>query len=358
MKSIMWQYINEESSILKHNIASNEIDVLLDNYNLLNLKALYFIAHGSSYNAATVCSSIFSNKCNLRTSVMTPANLMFNNGNIDLEKKEEVLAVFISQTGTSRGVLEALSKVKEKGILTLGITEVKNSMLDQHADICLYLNVGQEDSNAKTKGYSATIVQLLLFAYKLALRKKEITILEYQEFIDDLNQEVNTFDKVYQKVMDYTENATYFREVQDLYVLGNGINFGSSLEGQLKLMETMCMPTMFNDIMEFPHGMHRSIKERSTVWILNTDANKLNNINYRTFKYLKSITDKVLMVNASKKEVEEEDVINLPYFRHDDSVLLITLIIQILSAYIPEFNGNDPNIDSNNDYTYIVDTRV
>lgn len=355
----MWQYINEESNILKHNIASNEIDVLLDNYNLLNLKALYFIAHGSSYNAATVCSSIFSNKCNLRTSVMTPANFMFNNGNIDLENKEEVLAVFISQTGTSRGVLEALSKVKEKGIMTLGITEVKDSVLDQLADICIYLNVGKEDSNAKTKGYSSTIVQLLLFAYKLALRKKEITLLEYQEFIDELNQEVTTFDNVYQKVMKYTENVTYFQEVKDLYVLGNGINFGSSLEGQLKLMETMCMPTMFNDIMEFPHGMHRSIKERSTVWIFNTDTNKLSDLNYRTFKYLKSITNKVLMVNASRNEVEEEeDVINLPYFKHDDSVLLITLIIQILSAYIPEFNGNDPNIDSNNDYTYIVDTRV
>lgn len=354
----MWQYINEESNILKHNIASNEIDVLLDNYNLLNLKALYFIAHGSSYNAATVCSSIFSNKCNLRTGVMTPANFMFNNGNIDLENKEEVLAVFISQTGTSRGVLEALSNVKEKGIMTLGITEVKDSMLDQLADICIYLNVGKEDSNAKTKGYSSTIVQLLLFAYKLALRKKEITLLEYQEFIDELNQEVTTFDNVYQKVMKYTENVTYFQEVKDLYVLGNGINFGSSLEGQLKLMETMCMPTMFNDIMEFPHGMHRSIKERSTVWIFNTDTNKLSDLNYRTFKYLKSITNKVLMVNASRNEVEEEDVINLPYFKHDDSVLLITLIIQILSAYIPEFNGNDPNIDSNNDYTYIVDTRV
>ncbi len=36
-------------------------------------------------------------------------------------------------------------------------------------------------------------------------------------------------------------------------------------EGQLKLMETMCIPTMFNDIGEFSHGMHRSIERGSSV---------------------------------------------------------------------------------------------
>lgn len=354
----MWKYINEETDILKKNIASNEIDVLLEKNDLSKIKALYFVAHGSSYNAATVCSSIFSKKCKLRTGVMTPANFMFNSGNINLENKEEVLAVFISQTGTSRGVLETLLEVKEKGFKTLGLTEVKGSKLDQYSDMTIYLNVGEEDSNAKTKGYSSTITQLLLLAYKLALRKKTICKSEYQDFIDELNQEVNSLNDTYQQVLEYAKNITYFHDVTDLYVLGNGVNFGSSLEGQLKLMETMCMPTMFNDMMEFPHGMHRSIKERSTVWIFNTDAHGLRNVNVQTFKYLKTITNKVLMVNASNEKIEEDDIINLPYFKHDDSVLLITLIIQVLSAYIPEFNGNDPNVDSNNDYTVAVDTRI
>ena len=354
----MWKYINEESAILLNNIASDEIDVCIKENNLVNIKSLYFIAHGSSYNAAMVCSSIFSKTCKLRTNVMTPANFMFNSGNIDLENREEVLAIFISQTGTSRGVLESLQIVKEKGFKTMGITEVRGSKLDQNVDASIYLNVGVEDSNAKTKGYTSTIVQLLLFAYKLALHQRKIDQLEYQKFINALIQEVNLLDDTFQKVMEYAKSVDYFHDVKDLYVLGNGINFGSSLEGQLKLMETMCMPTMFNDILEFSHGMHRSIKQGSTIWIFNTDAHGLNQINYQTFKYLKTITNKVMMVNASHQVIEEEGIINLPYFKYDDSVLLITLVIQMLSAYIPEFNNLDPNIDSNNDYTVAVETRI
>ncbi len=56
--------------------------------------------------------------------------------------------------------------------------------------------------------------------------------------------------------------------MKDIYVIGDGMQFGSCLEGQLKLMETMCMPTMFNDILEFSHGMHRSLNTSSHVLVL------------------------------------------------------------------------------------------
>ena len=60
--------------------------------------------------------------------------------------------------------------------------------------------------------------------------------------------------------------------MQDLYVLGTGMNYGTAMEGQLKLMETMCIPTMYNDLEEFSHGMHRSIGRGSSVLLLCTDG--------------------------------------------------------------------------------------
>lgn len=49
----------------------------------------------------------------------------------------------------------------------------------------------------------------------------------------------------------WLKDASYGKDMKDIYVIGDGMQFGSCLEGQLKLMETMCMPTMFNDILEF-----------------------------------------------------------------------------------------------------------
>ena len=60
----------------------------------------------------------------------------------------------ISETGTSRGVLEVLEQMKDKGFTLLTLTNVKDSPMDTLGDYTLHYHCDEEDSNAKTKGYS------------------------------------------------------------------------------------------------------------------------------------------------------------------------------------------------------------
>ena len=63
--------------------------------------------------------------------------------------------------------------------------------------------------------------------------------------------------------------------MESLYVIGNGMHFGTAMEGQLKMMETQCIPSMFNDLGEFSHGMHRALTIDSNVILINTEAEEL-----------------------------------------------------------------------------------
>ena len=123
-------------------------------------------------------------------------------------------------------------------------------------------------------------------------------------------------------------------------------------------METMCIPTMFNDILEFSHGMHRSINKDSYVMLINAGSVYSRELFGKTYEYLQNITEHVMMINVTDYPMDRENVIDIPLFVNDDSVLLTVLAVQILSVYIPELNGYDPNRDANNDYTDCVETRV
>ena len=145
--------------------------------------------------------------------------------------------------------------------------------------------------------------------------------------------------------------------MKDLYVLGSGMNFGTAQEGQLKLMETMCIPTMFNDIGEFSHGMHRSITPLSSVLLLRSE-NEYAGLTAQIYRYLRGITEHVWMIDATGEPAMDGHCLCVERFAQTQSLLLTTLAVQALSVYAPERQGLDPNRNAHDDFTEVVGTRV
>jgi fructoselysine-6-P-deglycase FrlB-like protein len=121
-------------------------------------------------------------------------------------------------------------------------------------------------------------------------------------------------------------------------------------------METMCIPTMFNNIGEFSHGMHRSIGGQSSVLLIKSCDGMKGQIE-QAYQYLKNITDHVWMIDATGEASDEARRLCVPFFADTQSLLLTTLVIQVISVYAPEYNGKDPNRDAHNDFTVIAGTR-
>ena len=355
-ESIMWKYIAEEPDVLKGLLHSEDIVRFAADVGK-KLEAIYFVAHGSSYNASVAVSDFTARNGGVRVYVYTPANFQYNAKSILREDRGKVLVAAISQTGTSSGVVEALRNASRQGFQTLGITDVADSPVAKEADYVLHLECGREDSNAKTKGYSATITLLMLMALHIGQEKEIISESFVRAAISEMEGQTAQLSEVAEKIYAWCRRTGYGSRMKELYVLGYGMNFGTALEGQLKLMETMCIPTMFNDIGEFSHGMHRAITRDSSVLILRT-CHPLQNLSEETFRYLQTITEDVLMLDAAGDSKETRNRILIPAWPLTQSLLLMTLAVQVLSVFAPEQNGKDPNRDAHNDFTVVVHTRL
>ncbi|MDR1907888.1 MAG: SIS domain-containing protein [Holosporales bacterium] len=373
--SIMWEYIGQETEVLLEQLRSPQMDVFVrKNGGGLNgdgligsgpkpggLQAVYFVAHGSSFNAAVCALGYFGKVAGIRSYAYTPGNFLTAGSPIVLEDPKSTLFVAISQTGTSSGVIKALEYTGKLGFQTLSITAAQGSPLDAKADDTLYLFCGEENSNAKTKGYSATLTLLLMLALSLGSMNGTLNEAQKQAGLDELTSMVGAIPEVAKKTFEFCKKVKIGETMSNLYVLGSGINFGTAQEGQLKLMETMCMPTMFNDIGEFSHGMHRSIDEKSNVLLIKSLDGMGDKIE-ETYQYLKGISSSVWMIDACGEACNNisEDInrLCLPLFADTQSVLLTTMAVQIISVFAPEYNGNNPNRDAHDDFTLVDGTRL
>lgn len=354
--SIMWNYIEEEQGVLSRLIQSVQTDEFAEKKGL-ELKAIYFVAHGSSFNAAVSVLSYFARNAGVRAYAYTPGNFCSGCSAVALEDPASTLVVVISQTGTSSGAIEALKYAKTLGLNTLSITAVNGSPVASTADHTLYLMCGDENSNAKTKGYSATLTLLLLLALSIGFKNGTLDMTKKLAGIDEISRMIQSIPEIYERALDFCRREKFGEDMSDLYVLGSGMNFGTAQEGQLKHMETMCIPTMFNDIGEFSHGMHRSINEKSSVLLIKSDDD-MKDLIEQSYQYLKGITPNVWIIDSTGKGAEESKRLNLPSFVNVQSVLLTTLVIQVMSVYAPELNGNDPNRNAHDDFTIIAGTRL
>ena len=78
-ESIMWKYMKEEKDLL--------LELLNQDYKELDLDALYIVAHGSSYNAASAVAPFISKYASIRVYVYTPSSFKYNARSIDFENK-------------------------------------------------------------------------------------------------------------------------------------------------------------------------------------------------------------------------------------------------------------------------------
>ena len=69
----------------------------------------------------------------------------------------------ISQQGTSAAVIKALDDVRERGIVTISMTGEYDTEITRHADANIYIECGYEDAGATTKGFTATVLTLMIW---------------------------------------------------------------------------------------------------------------------------------------------------------------------------------------------------
>jgi glutamine---fructose-6-phosphate transaminase (isomerizing) len=340
----MLKEIHEQAQVareLAHVLNGNrEVDALVEK--MKHARNLYFIGCGTSYHAASVGAVYFAQLAGRAViPVLAPQFIPQYAPTVN----HEDVGIFVSQSGETKDVLNALEAAEAKGMACFGLANVVGSTLTKTASLCLPLCCGYEISVPATKTFTNQVVTFLYLAYKMA--GKDVRELEN---IPALMEQ--TIEMVEPQIK---EIAKEINEWNDLYCLGYGATYPIALEGALKLKEITYAHCEGMLSTEFKHGPLSAVSKGFPI-IFVSDGSAvpliISGINEVKVRGARTI---VIGEEDARLRSNGDDLIVLPKSDPQISALLGVLPLQLLSYHMSVMRGFDPDFPRNLSKTLTVD---
>jgi glucosamine--fructose-6-phosphate aminotransferase (isomerizing) len=340
----MLKEIHEQSQVgreVLHMLAgSHEIQGVLEK--MRAARNLYFIGCGTSYHACLIGAAYFAQIA--RRTVIPVLAPQFLPQFLPAVNHEDV-GLFVSQSGETKDVLNALNAAEARGMTAFGLANVIGSSLTRTTACTLPLCCGYEISVPATKTFTNQVITFLYLAYRLA--ERDATGLEQIPALMD-----KTLDMVAPQV---AAMAAELNKWNDMYCLGYGATYAIALEGALKIKEITYAHCEGMLSTEFKHGPLSAVTERFPILFVTPPGDVpliVSGINEVTCRGGRAIAigeeDARLRANAS-------ELIVLPKSTPHIAALLAVLPLQMLSYYMSVARGFDPDFPRNLSKTLTVD---
>src|SRR5574341_21938 len=204
---------------------------------------LYFIGCGTSYHAASVGAVYFAQLAGRTViPVLAPQFIPQYASTVT----HDDVGIFVSQSGETKDVLNALESAERRGMACFGLANVVGSTLTKTASFSLPLCCGYEISVPATKTFTNQVMTFLYLAYKMA--GKDVWELErVPEMMD------KTLEMVAPQIAAIARDLNA-HEWNDMYCLGYGTTYPIAFEGALKLKEITYAHCEGMLSTEFKHG--------------------------------------------------------------------------------------------------------
>jgi glucosamine--fructose-6-phosphate aminotransferase (isomerizing) len=303
---------------------------------------LYFIGCGTSYHACLLGAVYFAQVAGRPViPVLAP---QFGPQYAPTVNKQDV-GLFVSQSGETKDVLNALQMAEARGMTCFGLANVIGSTLTKAAACSLPLCCGYEISVPATKTFTNQVVSFLYLAYRLAGRDTA----ELDEIPALMEQTLEMTSAQAEKV------AADINAWNDLYCLGYGATYPIALEGALKLKEITYAHCEGMLSTEFKHGPLSAVTKDYPILFAagpNDIPLIVSGLNEVTCRGARAIAigqdDSRLRANAS-------EVIVIPNSTPEIAPLLAVLPLQLISYHMSVLRGYDPDFPRNLSKTLTVD---
>jgi len=257
----------------------------------------------------------------------------------------EDVGVFVSQSGETKDILNALGAAQTRGMEALSLVNVIGSTLMRESRAYLPLACGYEISVPATKTF---MNQCLAFLY-LAVRMGRQSTSQLHRLPDLLEETIAATEP---------QVALLERDLaprDDLYCLGYGLTYAIALEGALKLKEVTYAHCEGMLSTEFKHGPLSAVDDGYPVLFVAgpEDVSLLvSGINETTCRGGRAI---VLGEEDPRLRANADDLIVLPPAGALLNPLLATVPLQLLAYRLSLARGHDPDFPRNLSKTLTVD---
>ncbi|XP_070544229.1 glutamine--fructose-6-phosphate aminotransferase [isomerizing] 1-like [Ptychodera flava] len=195
-------------------------------------RRLLFIACGTSYHSAVATRQLLEELSELPVMVELASDFLDRRTPIFRDD----VCFFISQSGETADTLMALRYCKERGALTVGITNTVGSSISRETDCGVHINAGPEIGVASTKAYTSQFISLVMFALmicedRISMTERRKEIIDGLRKLPDMVREVLKMDDEIHKI------AQELYQHKSILIMGRGYNYATCLEGALKIKE-------------------------------------------------------------------------------------------------------------------------
>lgn len=323
-KMTMQDYVKEAPAVCRSNIGKYQelVKPLMDQIQGKDVRAIWLVASGSSYNSCH-CARAMMRKClTSEIKIVTPFTFTYYENDV----REDDLVFVVTQSGLSTNAIEAVKKLKAMNRYAIALTGNPNSDIKEYADLVIDYGVGEELVGYVTKGVTSLCLFLMLFA----IEKSGKT-----EYIKELEKAISMNEEMIPKALAFIEeNYKAFSSMRHAYFCGAGSNYGTALEGALKVGETIHIPSCFYEIEEYIHGPNLQLTPEYNVFIFDGNDEASDRV-AQVYLASREVSDKVYLLSNNPKFKGDKHVISLSETLMSECVSLAYLpFVQLLSYVI------------------------
>jgi glutamine---fructose-6-phosphate transaminase (isomerizing) len=215
---------------------------------LLNARHIFLIGCGTSYHAC-VLGSFYISRLSGKAAVPVLAPQFASQYGPTLSKDD--VGIFVSQSGETKDVLNALAVAESKEAQIFGLVNVIGSTLTKQSEYYMPLTCGYEISVPATKTYTNQVISFLY----LALRMGNHDTSQLDSLPGLIEQSISMAEEQIVGLENLLESWN------DMYFLGYGSTYPIALEGALKLKEVTNIHAEGLLSTEFKHGPLAAVRD-------------------------------------------------------------------------------------------------
>ncbi|WP_229071575.1 SIS domain-containing protein [Actinoplanes sp. DH11] len=205
-----------------------------------------FVARGTSDHAALYGAYLTEIRLGLPVGSASPSAITLYGARPDFTG---TLVVGVSQSGGSADLTGVLGVAREKGALTLAVTNNPESALAKAAELSVDVAAGHERAVAATKTYTAELLALLMLVEGVRAgdgrlpAEERAALAELPRLAEGVLADTGPEDL-----------AQRYRFASSLVTTGRGYAYPTAREAALKLMETSYLPALAFSGADLLHG--------------------------------------------------------------------------------------------------------
>lgn len=314
-------------------------DVKLDQAVLDRINRIYIVACGTAYYAGCIGKELIERIAGIPVVCDVASEFRYRQPMLD----EQSLMIIISQSGETADTLASLRMGKRAGAYIVSVVNVIGSTISRESDDVFYTYAGPEIAVASTKAYSTQLIAMFLLAIKIGRLKQKISDSLFRQLKIELNNLPKQVEQILAKASQVKQIAEQYLNMKNIFYIGRGLDYASSLEGALKIKEIAYLHAESYAAGELKHGPIALIEEGSTLMGL-LGQEDLMEKTISNIKEVKARGASVIAIALEGNQVVDkiaDSVIKVPKTSWMFTPLLINIPQQLFAYYIACGLGHD-----------------